>query len=269
MINDDEVFEYLYERFGEIQPCLQAVIDGLPCADTLCKSITIEVNPLLGMPNAFTPNGDGLNDTAYVEGRHIADLSYGIYNRWGELVFESNDINLGWDGRFRGIYEQEVYVYVVEARFIDNSRQSIARKSNLDSMNKWLYITGLVIVCLGHSLVMAQDVHFTSTFQAPCTESSIHRILSPETIELESIIKNSGRGQSNRNSSPYNTSSAFAEWRIRGRKRKKKDWFGLGLITLHDVAGDGKLLALTRIWSLHSLSPAARPRRKAFCIRWI
>ncbi|MEC7267684.1 MAG: PKD domain-containing protein, partial [Bacteroidota bacterium] len=124
VINDDEVIEYLYERFGEIQPCLQAVIDGLPCADTLCKSITIEVNPLLGMPNAFTPNGDGLNDTAYVEGRHIADLSYRIYNRWGELVFESNDINLGWDGRFRGVLqEQEVYVYVVEARFIDNSRQ--------------------------------------------------------------------------------------------------------------------------------------------------
>ena len=111
-INDEEVIEYLYERFGEIQPCLQAVIDGQPCADTLCKSIIIEVNPLLGMPNAFTPNGDGLNDTAYVEGRHIADLSYRIYNRWGELVFESNDINLGWDGRFRGVLqEQEVYVY--------------------------------------------------------------------------------------------------------------------------------------------------------------
>ena len=123
-INDEEVIEYLYERFGEIQPCLQAVIDGQPCADTLCKSIIIEVNPLLGMPNAFTPNGDGLNDTAYVEGRHIADLSYRIYNRWGELVFESNDINLGWDGRFRGVLqEQEVYVYVVEARFIDDSRQ--------------------------------------------------------------------------------------------------------------------------------------------------
>ena len=124
LIDDEEVIEHLYETFGEIQPCLQAVIDGLPCADTLCKSIAIEVNPLLGMPNAFTPNGDGLNDTAFVEGRHIADLSYRIYNRWGELVFESDDLNKGWDGRFRGVLqEQEVYVYVVEARFIDNSRQ--------------------------------------------------------------------------------------------------------------------------------------------------
>ena len=109
--------EYLIEleKLGctEILPITVQVRDDLPCSE-----------PYIFIPNAFTPNGDGENDYFKVRSEIIIDLNMKIYNRWGELVFESNDINLGWDGRFRGVLqEQEVYVYVVEARFIDNSRQ--------------------------------------------------------------------------------------------------------------------------------------------------
>ena len=95
-------------------------------------------------------------------------------------------------------------------------------------MNKWLYITGLVIACLGNSLVRAQDVHFTQHFSSPLALNPAstgffrgdyrvgvnHKEQWPWAIEPQFLT--------------YNTSSAFAEWRIRGRKRKKKDWFGCG-----------------------------------------
>ncbi len=65
----------------------------------------------IAIPNIFSPNGDGKNDTFYI--LHICDLDpfeMHIYNRWGELVFESPDIHKGWDGRYKGNPEpEEVY----------------------------------------------------------------------------------------------------------------------------------------------------------------
>ena len=65
----------------------------------------------LGFPDIFSPNGDGKNDTFFIP--HICDISpfeMHIYNRWGQLVFQSSDINKGWDGKYRDSPEpQEVY----------------------------------------------------------------------------------------------------------------------------------------------------------------
>jgi len=54
------------------------------------------------VPNSFTPNGDGLNDEFIVKGTHILDFKMQVYNRWGELVFETDDYKNGWDGKFKG-----------------------------------------------------------------------------------------------------------------------------------------------------------------------
>jgi gliding motility-associated-like protein len=79
----------------------------------------IQVEPLasIDVPSAFTPNGDGTNDIVYVAGWGIKTLEYfKIFNRWGELVFESNDLKVGWDGVYKGVPQNmETYVYEASA----------------------------------------------------------------------------------------------------------------------------------------------------------
>jgi gliding motility-associated-like protein len=89
------------------------------CEDAFCREINIAQQVFL--PNAFSPNGDGLND-------HFAPISqfvlnnylFQIFNRWGELIFEANEPGTGWDGTFKGV-EQEggVYIYVLRAAEIE------------------------------------------------------------------------------------------------------------------------------------------------------
>jgi gliding motility-associated-like protein len=75
----------------------------------------------LFIPNAFTPNGDRLNERFYIKGQGIQEIrSFRIFNRWGTLLFEKggvkiNDPSYGWDGTFKGIQQPEgVYSYSVE-----------------------------------------------------------------------------------------------------------------------------------------------------------
>lgn len=71
----------------------------------LSDLLTIEVldDMTIAVPDAFTPNGDGLDDVIYVRGRGIEELLiWQVYDRWGELVFESTDLAVGWDGTYRG-----------------------------------------------------------------------------------------------------------------------------------------------------------------------
>jgi gliding motility-associated-like protein len=67
------------------------------------------------IPNAFTPNGDGLNDIFKpVTFCPVTDYHMLIYNRWGEKLFESNDISTGWDGRKNGnLCPGDTYVYMI------------------------------------------------------------------------------------------------------------------------------------------------------------
>lgn len=55
------------------------------------------------IPNVFTPNGDGNNDVLYVRGKGMLEFYFAVYNRWGEMVFETTDINKGWDGNYKGM----------------------------------------------------------------------------------------------------------------------------------------------------------------------
>ncbi len=75
----------------------------------------------LWVPNAFTPNGDGKNDVFYVCGMEILDFHLFIYNRWGELVFESRQIEKGWNGLFKGKEcPSGVYTWILEFNSIRN-----------------------------------------------------------------------------------------------------------------------------------------------------
>ena len=68
------------------------------------------------IPNAFTPNGDDLNDTFGISGNGISDFTMRIFNRWGEMIFETNDVNYHWDGTHEGrVVQNDVYVYQIYA----------------------------------------------------------------------------------------------------------------------------------------------------------
>jgi gliding motility-associated-like protein len=68
--------------------------------------------PIIYIPNAFSPNGNGNNDLFQVFGKNISLVRLQIYNRWGEKVFDTPDINEGWDGSFKGSPQPAgVYVY--------------------------------------------------------------------------------------------------------------------------------------------------------------
>jgi gliding motility-associated-like protein len=69
---------------------------------------------MLHYANAFTPNGDGLNDVFSINGLYIQKFDLKIYNRWGELIFQTTDPTQGWDGKSRGNKMQEsTYVFRV------------------------------------------------------------------------------------------------------------------------------------------------------------
>lgn len=84
------------------------------CADSIVKQLTVVPDPTFFVPNAFTPNADGNNDTFYASGIEIEKFSMDIFNRGGELIFSSKDITKGWDGTYKGKQvPTNVYVYKI------------------------------------------------------------------------------------------------------------------------------------------------------------
>ena len=86
-------------------------------------------NSILFMANVFTPNGDGVNDRFYPQGKGISMVhKFQVYNRWGELLFEAynipvNDERYGWDGTFKGLpLNPDVYVYMVDVSCVLGDR---------------------------------------------------------------------------------------------------------------------------------------------------
>ena len=93
---------------------IQLVTNEYGCTDTAHKVIKIKPAFVIYIPNAFTPNTDGLNDDFKAQGVGISEFQMWIFDRWGHVIFESNDINKGWDGTVRGGDEpikNDVYVW--------------------------------------------------------------------------------------------------------------------------------------------------------------
>lgn len=90
----------------------QIVISDYGCRDTIQKSVKINGEYALFIPNAFTPDGDSKNNTFFPKGIGIKKFRMLIFDRWGELLFETHDIDEGWDGTYKGQPAQlGVYVY--------------------------------------------------------------------------------------------------------------------------------------------------------------
>ena len=99
---------------------------------SLSNVACVPVGPLLFAPNAFTPNGDGMNETFFLKGRFVADYYFRMFNRWGELIFESSSLEDGWDGTLHGKPSPEgVYVWVAIGRGFDGSEISLRGTATL------------------------------------------------------------------------------------------------------------------------------------------
>lgn len=83
------------------------IVDSSGCPRT--ATVTIYVlsmkcnTSLVFVPNAFTPNGDNENDKLFVKSNSVQELYFAVYNRWGQMVFETTDIKIGWDGMYNGM----------------------------------------------------------------------------------------------------------------------------------------------------------------------
>ena len=98
-------------------------VNGCTATDTVVVYVNFE--RALGVPDAFTPNGDGFNDVLYVRGFGLEAIKFSVYNKYGEKVFESLTQDIGWDGKFRGKEENPgVFTWVVEYEFIDGNSGS-------------------------------------------------------------------------------------------------------------------------------------------------
>ena len=87
------------------------------CQDDITKLVYVNADLFVHIPNAFTPNGDPLNSHFGLSGitQGVAQFKMSIYNRWGQQVFYSDDVNIKWDGTFMGKpAEQGVYVYLLQ-----------------------------------------------------------------------------------------------------------------------------------------------------------
>ncbi len=108
--------------------------DEYGCVNSDTITINIVEVPRIIAPNAFTPNGDGVNDVFYIDANKSFKLnSMKIYNRWGQLVFQTTDINDSWDGTLLGEkLPLGTYIYVIEG--IDELHNKVKQGGNISLM---------------------------------------------------------------------------------------------------------------------------------------
>jgi gliding motility-associated-like protein len=105
--------------YTEIDPFFieLAAIDDIGCRDTI--GLTTIPPTAIFIPTSFTPNGDGVNDLFFAQGANIEEFEMRIFDRWGDLVFESFDIDTKWDGSVNGgdyFGANAVYNYIIKYR---------------------------------------------------------------------------------------------------------------------------------------------------------
>jgi gliding motility-associated-like protein len=119
-------FTFPSDSPGNYNVCL-AIETANGCVDTTCQTIIINDIFIIYVPNAFTPNEDGINDYFLPILSGFDPLSYEliIFNRWGELIFESQSQGVWWDGTHKGILcQDDVYVWKIKVKdAIENKKR--------------------------------------------------------------------------------------------------------------------------------------------------
>ena len=104
------------------------VIDKYSCRDSISKPLEIKGIYTFYIPNAFSPNEDGVNEIFLPKGMNIDNANYNfrVFDRWGNQLFQTIDLNEGWNGRINNIGEticqQDVYIYKINLKEISSGK---------------------------------------------------------------------------------------------------------------------------------------------------
>ncbi len=103
---------YIVEKAGKYSV---SIVNSAGCGASDSLNVVEDCLTDIVVPNAFTPNGDNLNDIFFVDGSITADFEIDIFNRWGELIFHSDNRSEAWDGTYKGNPVQEgFYNYLIK-----------------------------------------------------------------------------------------------------------------------------------------------------------
>ena len=98
---------------------------GHPEINSTSNEVNVVPAMSLYVPNTFTPNGDGLNDTFGAYGEAVKVFTMQIYDRWGAMIFEADDMSKQWDGTYKGkMSSQGTYVYKITAQAASGTKIS-------------------------------------------------------------------------------------------------------------------------------------------------
>ena len=117
--------QYTFLDTGKYQITL-LVSNQFNCKDSITKEIIVNEPNNVFVPNSFTPNNDGLNDTFKPIVPYYKTATLQIFNRWGDLILNTNNIEQGWDGKIKGANApNDVYVYKLFVEFLDGKAQKL------------------------------------------------------------------------------------------------------------------------------------------------
>jgi gliding motility-associated-like protein len=124
--HDTSAFEpkkYSFEYPGVYPVKLIAFDTATGCKDSLTRLVSVRVYENLFVPTGFSPNDDGVNDIFTMSFENVTEFRMTIWSRWGEIVYETNNPNVVWDGTYKGKpLPQDVYPFVIIARGFHGTR---------------------------------------------------------------------------------------------------------------------------------------------------
>lgn len=96
------------------------ITDVNGCQGSDQVNVTVNFRELIGVPSAFSPNNDGLNDILYVKGIGITQMDFKVFNRYGQQIFSSSSQGEGWDGTYNGQrLNQGVFAYTLDYSLVN------------------------------------------------------------------------------------------------------------------------------------------------------
>ena len=129
---ENPIHDFPNSEPGEYNVTLYAYNEN-GCMNTINKVITVWDRLLFYVPNTFTPDGNEFNESfnpVFGSGYSPKDYNLLVFNRWGEILFESNDLNIGWDGTYKGLYVPEgTYSWKMMLRKSKNTLEATSENS--------------------------------------------------------------------------------------------------------------------------------------------
>ena len=112
------------DKYPGVYPVCLIAIDMHGCADTVCHDVVIDDVLATYVPNAFTPDGDGINDQWWMTSNipDMANFQLLVFDRWGQVVFETKDPNVRWNGTHMNgggeILKEDLYAFRITYQII-------------------------------------------------------------------------------------------------------------------------------------------------------